>query len=94
MKYFFYKFWAKWRDQIMIGLGVSAIVLLLMTPLIANKLSERDNPMELSSDEGIQAKSFEYKGHQYVLFEKRNIIRSSSIVHDPDCNKCKSEKKE
>ncbi len=90
MKYCFKRFWAKRRDQIMMGFGVSAIFLLMMVPFIANKLSEKNNPVDLTSEKGIKAKLFEYKEHQYIFFEKSNFFGSSSVVHDPDCSKCKS----
>lgn len=33
---------------------------------------------------------FEYKGHDYILFDSGNgHWAGGGVVHDPDCNKCK-----
>lgn len=85
----FMKFWEKRRDLVLIGVGLLLLFSLVMIPIWANHEAEKDKPMEPTSMKGIRASSFEYKGHQYVLFEKSNILRSSNIVHDPDCKKCK-----
>ena len=89
MKYKFKKIWVEWKDVIQIGVALMALFGLFLVILLANHNAEKNYPMDSTSEKGIRAKSFEYKGHQYVLFEKSNFFGSSSGVHDPDCKICK-----
>ena len=45
--------------------------------------------MDSTSEKGIEARAFDYKGHKYILFEKTNVFGQISVVHDPNCCKCK-----
>ena len=84
MKYKFKKFWEKYYDVV---LGILALLILFWLP-VGIHLSNRNNaPTDSTSVKGIEAKSFEYKGHQYILFEKTNVLGQISVVHDPDCCK-------
>ena len=51
--------------------------------------AKKNDPRELTSEEGIKATSFDYKGHQYILFDETRSFGASSILHNPDCKKCK-----
>ena len=51
--------------------------------------AEKNDPRESTSEEAIKARSFDYKGHQYILFEENRSFGASSILHNPDCKKCK-----
>lgn len=89
MKYRVKKLWVEWKDVVLIGIGLMMLLCLVLIPIWANHNAEKNNPMDSTSEKGIKAKPFEYKGHQYILFEKSNFFGSSSVVHDPDCMKCK-----
>lgn len=86
MKCKFKKFWEKYDALV---LGVLALFILFWVPVGIHLSNRYNNPTDPTSEKGIEAKSFEYKGHQYILFEKTNLFGQISIVHDPDCNKCK-----
>ena len=86
MKYKFKKFWSEWRDLGLIGIGLMLLLSLFLIALLANR-SAKNNPMDSTSEKGIEARSFDYKGHKYILFEKANVFGQISVVHDPDC-KC------
>ena len=86
MKYKFKKFWSEWRDLVLIGVGLLLLLSLFLIALLANR-NAKNNPMDSTSEKGIEARSFNYKGHKYILFEKTNVFGQISVVHDPDC-KC------
>ena len=88
MKYKFKKFWSEWRDLVLIGVGLLLLLSLFLIALLANR-SAKNNPMDSTSEKGIEARSFDYKGHKYILFEKTNLFGQISVVHDPNCCKCK-----
>lgn len=46
--------------------------------------------MESTSEKVIKAKTFDYRGHQYFFFEVARALGASSVLHNPDCKKCKS----
>lgn len=82
----FKKIWEKYDALI---LGVLLLAILFWVP-VGIHLYNRDNtPVDSTSEKGIEAKSLEYKGHKYLLFEKTDFFGPISVVHDPDCNKCK-----
>jgi hypothetical protein len=86
MKYKFKRLWVEWKDVVLIGIAFMALFGLFAVALWANHNAEKNNPMDSTSEKGIRAKSFEYKGHQYILFKKSNFFGESSVVHDPDCS--------
>ena len=86
MKCKFKKLWSEWRDLVLIGVGLSLLFCLFLIALLANR-SAKNNQGDSTSEKGIEARSFDYKGHKYILFEKTNVFGQISVVHDPDC-KC------
>lgn len=89
MKCKFKKIWGEWKNTIM-AITAFIIVACLMLSLSWIKHDDKqNNPMESTSEEKIKAKSFDYKGHQYILFEECRAFGASSFIHDPDCKKCK-----
>ena len=86
MKYKFKRFWVEWRDWVLIGTAMLLLFCLLMLPVWANHNAEKKTPMYITSEKDIEAKSFEYKGHKYLLFEKTNLVGPISVLHDPDCS--------
>ena len=86
MKYKFKKFWSEWRDMFSISVGLSLLFCLFLIALLVNR-SAKNNPMDSTSEKGIEARSFDYKGHKYILFEKTSVFGQISVVHDPDCCK-------
>ena len=87
MKYKFKKFWAEWRDTVFVGIIILLLLSIWMMPFWANHNAEKNNPMDSTTEKGIRAKSFEYKGHKYILFEEKSVFGHISVVHDPDCCK-------
>lgn len=87
MKYKYKRLWVEWRDWVLVGSVSLLLFCLMMIPVWANHNAEKNNPMDLTSKKGMRAKSFEYKGHRYILFEKSDFFGSSSVLHDPDCCK-------
>lgn len=86
MKYKFKKFWNEWRDLILIGVGLSLLFSLFLIALLANR-NAKNSQVDSTSEKGIEARTFDYKGHKYILFEKANVFGQISVVHDPDCCK-------
>lgn len=84
MKYKFKKFWEKYDALV---LGVLVLLVLFWVPVGIHLNNRNNTPMDSTSEKGIEAKSFEYKGHKYLLFEKTNVFGPISVVHDPDCCK-------
>lgn len=88
MKYKFKRLWVEWKDTLLIGIGLTLVFGMFAWSLWSLHNSGKNNPMDLTSEEGIRAKAIEYKGHQYILFEKSNVFGSSCVVLNPDCSKC------
>lgn len=39
----------------------------------------------------LQTQEIAYKGHTYIIFYSKNyMVTSPSVVHSPDCEKCKN----
>lgn len=89
MKYKFKKIWGECKDGVALGIGLFALLGVILIPSWGNHNEEKDTPMELTSEKSIRAESFDYKGHQYILFERSSPLGSSSVLHNPDCRKCK-----
>lgn len=89
MKYKLKKIWEKHMDVIALGITLFVLACVMMSLALVNHNSEKNTPMESTSEEEIRAKSFDYKGHQYILFEETRPLGASSFLHNPDCRKCK-----
>ena len=87
MKYKFKKFWAECKDLAWLVYGFLLLLSIWMMPFWANHNAEKNNPMDSTTEKGIRAKSLEYKGHKYILFEENSVLGQISVVHDPDCCK-------
>ena len=86
------KFKKFFREHIVIfALGALPFILAgwLLIPSWISHNGEEDTPMESTTDNSISAESFEYKGHQYILFSTGSRLGPSGFLHDPDCKKCK-----
>lgn len=87
MKYRFKRLWVEWKDVVLMGVGLTLVFGIFAWSLWSLHNTEKNNPMDPTSEKGIEARSFEYKGHKYLLFEKTNVFGPISVVHDPDCCK-------
>jgi len=87
MKYKFKRFWEESGDLVTIGICLLFLFGLMMFPYFANQIAQKNNPMDSTSVKDIKAKSLEYKGHKYLLFERTNLVGPISVIHDPDCCK-------
>jgi hypothetical protein len=56
---------------------------------VHESLEKERHPIRVPLEKDIEARSFDYKGHKYILFEKTNVFGQISVVHDPNCCKCK-----
>ncbi len=89
MNYNFKKIWGEWKETIMVCIAFIVLIGVMLSLLWVKHDKKRDIPMESTSEKNIRAESFDYKGHQYILFEESSVLGSSSVVHNPDCKKCK-----
>ena len=89
MKYKYKKIWEERKDTVMVCIAFIVLFSVMMSLTLVNHNSEKNTPMESTSEEAIKARSFDYKGHQYILFEENRSFGASSILHNPDCKKCK-----
>lgn len=84
MKYKFMKFL---RENDVLIVVVLFILILFWVSVGIHRYNRDNTPVDSTSEKGIEAKTFEYKGHKYILFEKTNVFGPISVVHDPDCCK-------
>ena len=89
MKYKFKEFWGEWKDWVLMSVGLLLLFSLFGIALFNINDAKKENPMDPTSEKGIEARAFDYKGHKYILFEKTNVFGQISVVHDPNCCKCK-----
>ena len=89
MKNKFKKFWEEYRIGILVGIAIPVTFAWLLTPVLISHNEEEETPMESTSDKSIRAETFDYKGHQYILFSTGSRLGPSGFLHDPDCKKCK-----
>ena len=89
MKDKFKKIGEDWKVIVMVGIGLCVVLGWLLIPALISHNKEEDTPMESTSDKSIRAASFDYKGHQYILFMGNSRLGPSGFLHNPDCRKCK-----
>ena len=89
MKNKFKKILAERRDGVALSIALIVIAGVMLSSSLISHNAEENDPRESTSEEGIKATSFDYKGHQYILFEENRSFGASSILHNPDCRKCK-----
>ena len=78
------KFFAEHRDNVVFYMAMLDLAGVMLSLTLISNNTERES----TSEEEIKAKSFDYKGHQYILFDENHTFGASSILHDPDCKKC------
>ena len=83
------KFMIEYEDVAVICIIFIAVAVGLLPFSLLSHNAEKNDPRESTSEEAIKARSFDYKGHQYILFEENRSFGASSILHNPDCKKCK-----
>ncbi len=44
-----------------------------------------DKNKGLTPLEQLNVSEFTYKGHQYIIFKDKNLLKNGSVVHNPDC---------
>ena len=89
MNNMFKKIWEEHQDGVSLGIAMVVLAGVMLSLLWVKHDEKRDVQMESTSEESIRAESFDYKGHQYILFEESRAFGASSILHNPDCKKCK-----
>jgi hypothetical protein len=89
MKYKFKKIWAEHEEGFVLGIALFGLLGVMLSLLWVKHDEKRDILMESTSEKSIRAELFDYKGHQYILFEESRAFGASSFLHNPDCKKCK-----
>lgn len=89
MKYKLKKILEKHEDGAVICIIFIAVAVGVLPFSLIGRNAKKNDPRESTSEEGIKATSFDYKGHQYILLEEDRSFGASSILHNPDCKKCK-----
>ena len=84
------KIWEEHQEGVALGIAMFVLAGVMFMLFRTSHNAEGEFPMESTSEEKIKAKSFDYKGHQYILFEEARALGASSILHNPDCKKCKN----
>ena len=91
MKSKFKMIWEEHQDGVSLGIASFVLAGVMLSLFWVKHDEKKDIPMESTSEEDVKAKTFDYKGHQYILFEECRAFGESSILHNPDCKKCKLE---
>ena len=66
-----------------------ALIFLIVGGIFGFAAYVHDKNKDLTPLEKLDVSEFTYKGHKYILFKETNVFGQISVVHDPDCNKCK-----
>ena len=45
-----------------------------------NEANKEFNPLDK-----LDVSEFTYKGHQYIIFRDKNLLKNGSVVHNPNC---------
>ena len=83
------KFMIEHEDVAVMCIIFFAVAVGVLPFSLIGRNAKKNELRESTSEEGIKATSFDYKGHQYILFEESGSFGASSILHNPDCRKCK-----
>lgn len=81
--------WEEHMEGISLGIALFVLVGVMLMLFRTSHNVDETLAMEPTSENVIKAKTFDYKGHQYILFEEARALGSSSVLHNPDCKKCK-----
>ena len=84
------KIWEEYMNGISLGIALIVLAGVMFMFFRTSHNADEMLTMESTSEEEIKAKSFDYRGHQYFFFEVGRALGSSSVLHNPDCKKCKS----
>ena len=79
---------AEHEDAVVICIIFIVVAVGMLPFSLIGRNAKKNDPRESTSEEGIKATSFDYKGHQYILLEENRSFGASSILHNPDCRKC------
>lgn len=90
MKYKLKKIWEEHMEGIALGIALIVLGGVMFMLFRTSQNVDETLAMEPTSENVINAKTFDYRGHQYILFEETRPLVSSSFLHNPDCKKCKS----
>lgn len=90
MKFKLKKIWKEHMEGISLGIAFIVLVIVMLKLFRVSHNADETLVMESTSENAIKAKTFDYKGHQYILFEEARSFGASSFLHSPDCKKCKS----
>ena len=85
----FKKIWEEHQDGVSLGIAMFVLAGVMLSILWVKHDEKRNIQMESTSEKSVRAESFDYKGHQYILFEEGRAFGASNILHNPDCKKCK-----
>ena len=79
------KIWEEYMNGISLGIALIVLAGVMFMFFRSNHNADETLKMEPTSENVIKAKTFDYKGHQYILFEEARRFGTSSFLHNPDC---------
>lgn len=79
--------WFKDTDWSFVGLMLMFV--LLVGGIFGYAAYSNEKDKQKSAEEKLRTEEFTYKGHQYIKFKEHDLFGGSSVVHDPNCCKCK-----
>ena len=63
-----------------------ALIFLIVGGIFGFAAYVHDKNKDLTPLEKLDVSEFTYKGHQYIIFRDKNLLKNGSVVHNPDCN--------
>jgi len=64
-----------------------ALIFLVVGGIFGFAAYVNEKNKDLTPLEKLDVSEFTYKGHQYIIFRDKNLLKNGSVVHNPDC-KC------
>ena len=78
----------KWfKDLDWESIRLYALIFLIVGGIFGFATYVHDKNKGLTPLEKLDVSEFTYKGHQYIIFRDKNLLKHASVVHNPDC-KC------
>ena len=78
----------KWfKDLDWESIRLYALIFLIVGGIFGFAAYVNNKNKDLTPLEQLNVSEFTYKGHQYIIFKDKNLLKNGSVVHNPDC-KC------
>lgn len=77
----------KWfKNSCWESIRLYALIFLIVGGIFGFAAYVHDKNKGLTPLEQLNVSEFTYKGHQYIIFKDKNLLKNGSVVHNPDCN--------